>query len=122
VSSSLRAALRGMAVLGLLALAIGLLGCEPELVVNERFVPTTVGIVTKTEEFQAGGQPRYRYLLLMGDGPPPWIIRAAGTEGAQSECFGTGLRAVDRGATVEIEIDRRRGLVLVFPKAPDFSD
>jgi hypothetical protein len=121
-----RFALRSLAALALVF--IGPLGCEPALVVNERFLPTTVGIVTSNEEFQADGQPHYRYLLadgrlievaamdldpfsdpvpqgdllLMGDGPPPWIIRAAGTEGAQSECFGTGLRAVDRGATVEM--------------------
>jgi hypothetical protein len=137
-------ALRRLVALALLAL--GLAGCERELVVNERFVPTTVGIVATTDWFEVDGAGTRRYgladgrvievatmdldpfndpvpegdLLLMGEDPSPWIIRAGrlGDDG----CFVLGLRVVDRGASVEIEMDRRRGLFLVVPKAPGYDD
>jgi hypothetical protein len=127
--------------------ALCLVGCTTAPTVNERFVPTTVGVVAASDLFAVGSEQRATYeladgrsfevvttdldpfgyfvepgfLLLKGRNESDWILTASSVS-SDGGCFTIGLRAFDRGSTIEIEIEPRRGWFLVVPKAPGYAD
>jgi len=139
------AATRTLVAAALVALC--LVGCTTAPTVNERFVPTTVGVVVSREQLVVAGEEHARYkladgqsielviadldpfkyfvepgnLLLMGRNNSDWVLGAGPIAGDRT-CYTLGGRAFNQASTLDIEIDPSRGWFLVVPKAPGYAD